>query len=46
MGYATKAHLEGIQKHGISQWHRRTFGVNCRNAALCLVTKKEEKEEI
>lgn len=46
MGYATKAHLEGIQKHGISQWHRRTFGVNCRNAALCSVTKKEEKEEI
>jgi ribonuclease HII len=37
MGYATKAHLEGIQKHGISQWHRRTFGVNCRNAALCPV---------
>ena len=37
MGYATKAHLEGIQKHGISQWHRRTFGVNCRNAAICPV---------
>lgn len=37
MGYATKAHLEGIQKHGISQWHRRTFGVNCRNAVLCPV---------
>lgn len=45
MGYATKTHLEGIQKHGISQWHRRTFGANCRNAALCSVTKKEEKEE-
>ena len=45
MGYATKAHLEGIQKHGISQWHRRTFGANCRNAALSPVTKKEEKEE-
>ena len=38
MGYATKAHLEGIRKHGISQWHRRTFGMNCRNAALCPVT--------
>jgi len=38
MGYATKAHLEGIQKHGISQWHRRTFGVNCRNAEICPVT--------
>jgi len=42
MGYATKTHLEGIQKHGISQWHRRTFGANCRNAVLCPVTKKEE----
>lgn len=37
MGYATKTHLEGIRKHGISQWHRRTFGVNCRNAEICPV---------
>jgi ribonuclease HII len=26
MGYGTKAHLEGIHKHGITEWHRRTFG--------------------
>lgn len=26
-GYGTKQHLEGIKKHGISIWHRRTFGI-------------------
>jgi len=29
-GYGTKKHMEGIQKHGITQWHRRTFGI-CKN---------------
>ena len=24
-GYGTKAHMSGIEKHGITQWHRRTF---------------------
>jgi ribonuclease HII len=37
MGYATKPHLEGIRKYGVSQWHRRTFGETCRNAVLCPV---------
>jgi len=27
MGYGTKKHLEGIQEHGITQWHRRSFGI-------------------
>ena len=31
MGYGTKAHLEGIDTHGITQWHRRTFG-RCKTA--------------
>jgi ribonuclease HII len=26
-GYGSKAHLEGIQKHGITKWHRKTFGI-------------------
>ena len=26
MGYGTAAHLEGIAQHGITQWHRKTFG--------------------
>jgi len=34
MGYGTKTHLSGIQEHGISQWHRRTFGSACKNAVL------------
>jgi ribonuclease HII len=25
MGYGTKVHLEGIKKHGISQYHRKSF---------------------
>jgi ribonuclease HII len=25
MGYGTKAHLEGILKHGITQWHRTSY---------------------
>jgi ribonuclease HII len=29
-GYGTKEHLNGIKKYGISNWHRRTFGI-CRN---------------
>ena len=30
MGYATKKHLDGIRKHGISKYHRKTFGI-CKN---------------
>ena len=26
-GYGTKAHLDGIREHGITQWHRRSFGI-------------------
>jgi len=26
-GYGSKAHLAGIQEHGITQWHRKTFGL-------------------
>ena len=25
MGYATKAHREGIEEHGITQWHRKSY---------------------
>lgn len=32
VGYGTKQHREGIQTHGITQWHRKTFGELCRNA--------------
>lgn len=34
MGYGTKRHLDGIREHGISQWHRRTFGELCKSATI------------
>jgi ribonuclease HII len=33
MGYGTRAHLDGISEHGISQWHRRTYG-RCKEAKV------------
>ena len=33
VGYGTRRHLEGIATHGITQWHRRTFGL-CKTAPL------------
>ena len=32
-GYGTKKHIEGIKEHGISRWHRRSFGI-CRKAKV------------
>jgi len=26
-GYGTREHLMGISNHGISKWHRKTYGV-------------------
>ena len=26
-GYGTKKHLDGLRKHGLSKWHRKTFGL-------------------
>ena len=31
-GYGSKRHMDGIKKHGISKWHRRTFGI-CKEYA-------------
>ena len=33
VGYGTKKHLDGIREHGITQWHRRTYG-QCRDATF------------
>ena len=33
-GYGTKIHLEGISEHGLSPWHRRSYGI-CKNALIC-----------
>jgi ribonuclease HII len=29
-GYGTKQHMEGIKKYGITEWHRKSFGI-CKN---------------
>ena len=29
-GYGTKKHMDGIREHGITQWHRRSYGI-CKN---------------
>jgi ribonuclease HII len=31
MGYGTKTHLDGIRTHGITKWHRKTYG-SCKTA--------------
>ena len=33
MGYGTKLHLDGIREHGITRYHRLTFGC-CKEAEL------------
>ena len=32
-GYGTAQHMEGIKTHGITKWHRRSFGI-CKSAPL------------
>jgi ribonuclease HII len=31
MGYGTKTHMDGIREYGITQWHRKSFGI-CKSA--------------
>lgn len=31
-GYGTKLHMDGIKEHGISKWHRKTYGI-CKQYA-------------
>jgi ribonuclease HII len=26
-GYGAKKHIDGIKEHGITPWHRKTFGI-------------------
>ena len=37
-GYGTAKHMDGIKKYGITQWHRKTFGI-CNNSNDCIITK-------
>ena len=33
-GYGTKPHMDGIEKYGITEWHRKTFGI-CKSFDNC-----------
>ncbi len=32
-GYGTAKHIDGIRKYGISQWHRKSFGI-CKESTV------------
>ena len=38
MGYGVKIHMNGIREHGITQFHRKTFGILCKNSPLHIMT--------
>lgn len=42
VGYGTKKHMEGIQKYGITQWHRATYGC-CKTAPKYVVEIQESE---
>jgi len=39
MGYGTRAHLDGIRQHGITQWHRQSYGL-CKTSMVSHVLSK------
>lgn len=39
VGYGTKAHIDGIKTHGITQWHRKSFNI-CRGERENFVEEK------
>jgi ribonuclease HII len=38
MGYGTQMHRDGIQKWGITQWHRKSYGI-CKTAPMSALDK-------
>lgn len=36
-GYGTAKHIQGIKLHGITEWHRKSFGI-CKEASLISIT--------
>lgn len=36
-GYGTAKHMDGIKKYGITEWHRKTFGI-CNNSNIIDIT--------
>lgn len=46
-GYGCKRHMDGIKQHGISRWHRRSFGIcktfdECNDADTVVVAVAKE----
>lgn len=39
-GYGTKAHMDGIRTHGITQWHRKSFGL-CAHSPMNLIVEND-----
>ena len=38
-GYGSKKHMDGIKQYGITQWHRRTFGICSSSTFVKVITK-------
>lgn len=43
-GYGAKRHIDGIHEHGITIWHRRSFGL-CKTASVNPLLEKVEQNE-
>ena len=43
VGYGTRQHLEGIQKYGITQWHRKSFA-RCNDQVTVAHLSKDREE--
>uniref|UniRef100_A0A6C0HHF7 Ribonuclease HII n=1 Tax=viral metagenome TaxID=1070528 RepID=A0A6C0HHF7_9ZZZZ len=39
MGYGTKLHRDGIAQYGITQWHRKTYGI-CKTADVYFIPEE------
>jgi ribonuclease HII len=39
VGYGTKHHIDGIRNYGITEWHRKSYGL-CRDALYSPITNK------
>jgi ribonuclease HII len=39
MGYGTKTHRDGIEQYGITQWHRKTYGI-CKTAQWAFIPEE------
>jgi ribonuclease HII len=44
-GYGTKKHLDGIKQHGITDWHRKSFGICKRHFGEITSAQIEPQED-